>query len=766
MSQESLPTTVGTAFSQESNISGISNPSEDVLNWTKPNPKIDSLFCLIRPGADGSRVHTGMWRLFHIVKGVKDGVDESDLPNKWVTKPVANHWVCCNMCGAFLTKGKEGKSQTTHGSLIGHLVSGVHGNKGRKRILYELGLAEAEQQSPGSNKKRKQQTLISKFGNYSTLTKKDRERLQDIETVKFICKSFLPFSTVDSEYFRSLIKCHNHTAKVMTKQRLKSIISELEFEMRDMMIDKLKDQSVSITLDHWTSKGHDNYTGMTVHYIDEDWTLQSSDIGLFLHQGGSKAEELKKDFEEVMIRRLKLKDTCLTACTTDTAPNMNSFGQLLEELGIVHVYCGDHEMHSTCKLAYSTNTQAVFGAEYSESYSKAKAHIHHYNQSTQATEKLKETQRALPSIYEKNPVGVVDDVVTRWWSTYSAIERLLYLKTAITTMHTDSQMHSVEQLTPNDWKRLQEIMRLLKPFKEAQKFLEGDHYVNGSLVSHVIYAIRGSLEKEIREDQGNEGIGILASSLLRDFNKRWKDSSAPVYEEAQNGAPVRASRNRQTGIHPVLCLATFLDPRTKSLACIDEASKVAIKKRILALMIASESRLRIAEADAAAGNEDAEASTDGSIANTRDNTETQDDGDSTIFGFIDMLEQQEDAADASEDANVSTIEVDCKNEFNRYKDTKRLPWKTANNTNSNPLLWWKANASRFPILARLARIYLAVQPSSAPSERIFSVASRLLSARRTTMDPRFSGKAFFGAHNWEWFEREFGSLAKLLVHED
>ena len=311
------------------------------------------------------------------------------------------------------------------------------------------------------------------------------------------------------------------------------------------------------------------------------------------------------------------------------------------------------------------------------------------------------------------------------------------------------------------------MMKLLKPFKDAQKYLEGNQYVNGSLVCHVIYAIRESLEKEIREDQANEGIGILTSSLLRDFNKRWKDSSAPVYEEAQDGAPVWASRNRQTGIHPVLCLATFLDPRTKNLVCIDESSKVAIKERILALMIASESLLLIAEADGAvAGNKDTEASRDDSIANTRDNTETQDDGDSTIFGFINMLEQQEDAADAREDANISTIEVDCKNEFNRYKDTKRLPWKTAFNTSYNSLLWWKANQLRFPILARLARIYLAVQPSSVPSERIFRVASRLLSARRTTMDPEFTGKAFFVAQNWEWFEREFGCLANLLVHED
>ena len=78
----------------------------------------------------------------------------------------------------------------------------------------------------------------------------------------------------------------------------------------------------------------------------------------------------------------------------------------------------------------------------------------------------------------------------------------------------------------------------------------------------------------------------------------------------------------------------------------------------------------------------------------------------------------------------------------------------------DPLVWWKAHEYQFHILAKLAKNYLAVQPSSAPSECIFSVASRLLSARHTTIDPEFDGKTFFVSQNWEWFEKKV-SLAQI-----
>ena len=59
------------------------------------------------------------------------------------------------------------------------------------------------------------------------------------------------------------------------------------------------------------------------------------------------------------------------------------------------------------------------------------------------------------------------------------------------------------------------------------------------------------------------------------------------------------------------------------------------------------------------------------------------------------------------------------------------------------LKWWKEHQSLYRILAMLARIYLPVQGTSAPSERIFSVTSRVVSDKRASLNPELAGKLLY-----------------------
>ena len=51
----------------------------------------------------------------------------------------------------------------------------------------------------------------------------------------------------------------------------------------------------------------------------------------------------------------------------------------------------------------------------------------------------------------------------------------------------------------------------------------------------------------------------------------------------------------------------------------------------------------------------------------------------------------------------------------------------------DPLKWWDVNKGQFPILAQLARKYLSIQATSGASERVFSDAGLIMSAKRTSM---------------------------------
>jgi hypothetical protein len=54
-------------------------------------------------------------------------------------------------------------------------------------------------------------------------------------------------------------------------------------------------------------------------------------------------------------------------------------------------------------------------------------------------------------------------------------------------------------------------------------------------------------------------------------------------------------------------------------------------------------------------------------------------------------------------------------------------------SDANPLLYWKENENKFPILAKLATKYLSVPASSAPVERLFSIASKVFRPDRMRM---------------------------------
>lgn len=56
-------------------------------------------------------------------------------------------------------------------------------------------------------------------------------------------------------------------------------------------------------------------------------------------------------------------------------------------------------------------------------------------------------------------------------------------------------------------------------------------------------------------------------------------------------------------------------------------------------------------------------------------------------------------------------------------------------TTSDALDWWKINHTSFPRLSKLARIILSIPATSAPSERAFSAAGNLITAKRSQIDP-------------------------------
>jgi len=77
------------------------------------------------------------------------------------------------------------------------------------------------------------------------------------------------------------------------------------------------------------------------------------------------------------------------------------------------------------------------------------------------------------------------------------------------------------------------------------------------------------------------------------------------------------------------------------------------------------------------------------------------------------------------------IEYQVKNELDKFRMEKSIL------DNADPLVWWKRNEPTFSLLAAVAKRVLCIPATSAPSERVFSVAGQVISQKRTRLDPHY-----------------------------
>ncbi len=126
----------------------------------------------------------------------------------------------------------------------------------------------------------------------------------------------------------------------------------------------------------------------------------------------------------------------------------------------------------------------------------ARAIVQYFNKYTQATTKLKDQQKESSlAKCSGQPKNILQDVKTRWWSTYRMLKRLNFLQEVISHYVVDNPHDSdLVNLTHEEWRLCQchQVEITLKTMAFWQQILEGKKYITGFLVPVVIYTIRQS----------------------------------------------------------------------------------------------------------------------------------------------------------------------------------------------------------------------------------------------------------------------------------
>lgn len=175
----------------------------------------------------------------------------------------------------------------------------------------------------------------------------------------------------------------------------------------------------------YCAEGKKSYLGLTAHYITCDWRLVCLNLACDHFPGSHTATlvatKIKHTYESVGIN-----ENNVLACVMDNEATNNAAGNLMS---CGWIGCADHLIETITKRAFEAPgvNNAVKIARKVASF---------LNKSTQAGDALMAIQRALTK--QKEALLSKLDVVTRWWSTDTMIERLLKLKPYLQTLHTNN----------------------------------------------------------------------------------------------------------------------------------------------------------------------------------------------------------------------------------------------------------------------------------------------------------------------------------------
>ena len=89
----------------------------------------------------------------------------------------------------------------------------------------------------------------------------------------------------------------------------------------------------------------------------------------------------------------------------------------------------------------------------------------------------------------------------------------------------------------------------------------------------------------------------------------------------------------------------------------------------------------------------------------------------------------------------------------------------ANGKYNDPLVWWKAHQLQFPNLVLLACDFLSIPATPAPSERVWSRSSRVLTCRRAKLSPDITSRMMFIRENAKLLHKHYERLTGIPLSQ-
>ena len=212
-----------------------------------------------------------------------------------------------------------------------------------------------------------------------------------------------------------------------------------------------------------------SFFSFTGHWLTDEFKLNHAVLNMKHFSGSHTGQNITSALLEISsmwdITRPKIH-----AVVHDNGANMVKG---VRETGYGSIPCFIHTLQLV--IVNSLKIQS----EVTEMISAGRRIATHSNHSSSAQEKLQTIQRELSLPEHK----LLQDVTTRWNSTYYMLARLLEQKRSISLYLTDNS--NISNLSSLQWELLQQVIRLLQPFEEITKIVSSGYSCVSETIPHV-----------------------------------------------------------------------------------------------------------------------------------------------------------------------------------------------------------------------------------------------------------------------------------------
>jgi len=478
---------------------------------------------------------------------------------------------------------------------------------------------------------------------------------------------------------------------------------------------------LSITTDTWSARNYREFTTVTGHWIDKNWIHQSTVLDLMelkepIHSGEYLAEMLAKITDSLGITQ-----SVFTITRDNASPNdvmllnfeSEAYTQRMASKSVEHpwsftrkdgdIRCIGHIINLAVQAALthlkatpsdSTDTYwmepdaarvpiSQTQEEVVSALSKLRRHIYIFR-NRRGFRTLLERQLKISGI--KRHLLTLDMLV-RWNSTYEMINHVCTQEEAINAVCASQQIDILVRtikLTDSDWAIIHHLLKLFEIFVHPSRKLQASTYPTMN------YAILQYLQiikklKEFQQTIGhNTAIGLATQKSIDKLNEYYNLLHSSTYA----GIATICDPRFNFSVFQVVLPSSQDDRKRQKLRLNMKECYTRYQQREQAIR-----RLKLHENPA---------------PTTQDPKDDDELSDAELYRSAPAVPETE-------------------TELERYLGQERLP------RDIDIYQYWKAKQFDYPIIARIARDYLAIPATSAPSECVFSQGSDVVTKKRNRL---------------------------------